>query len=143
MRLSTKGRYALEALVMLGYLNGENKNVSLKSISHDTNISERYMEQLFCQLKKNCLVISKKGKSGGYRLAKPSSDITVGEIFRAVEGSLSPVKCLDNEHCKRSSECISRNLWGKIYDEINSVIDNATLENLINKYKLKLSGETT
>lgn len=143
MRLSTKGRYALEALVMLGYLNSENKNISLKSISHDTNISERYLEQLFSQLKKSCLVISKKGKSGGYRLAKPSSDITIGEILRAVEGSLSPVKCLDNENCKRSSECISRNLWGKIYDEINSVIDNATLEKLINNYKLKLSGDAT
>jgi Rrf2 family protein len=143
MRLSTKGRYALEALVMLGYHNGENKTVSIKNLSQDTNLSEKYLEQLFSLLKKSSLVISKKGKNGGYHLAKPASDITVGDIFRAVEGSLSPVKCLDKEYCKRTNDCISRNLWSKIYDEINTVIDNVTLENLIIQYKKRLNGEAT
>jgi Rrf2 family protein len=142
MRLSTKGRYALEALVMLGYMNGENNNVSIKTISLETNISEKYLEQLFTLLKKSSIVVSKKGKNGGYHLTRPSKDITVGDIFRAVEGSLTPVKCLDNEYCKRTNECISRNLWSRIYEKINDVIDNISLEDLICQYKNTINGES-
>ena len=71
MRISTKGRYALEALVLLGYMNVKNKTMSLRSISLEANISEGYLEQLFSMLKKHSIVASKKGKNGGYRFVKP------------------------------------------------------------------------
>jgi Rrf2 family protein len=141
MRLSTKGRYALEALVVLGLKNENNKNVSLISICIETSISQRYLDQLFRDLRNHNIVISKKGKNGGYQLAKPINEITVGEIFRAVEGSLSPVRCIDNEYCDRADICITRDLWVEIHDEINSVIDSITLKTLVNNYKEKLAGQ--
>lgn len=142
MRLSTKGRYSLEAMVMLGYKDGENCNISIKTISSETKISVRYLEQLFSLLKKNSLIISHKGKTGGYTLAKPAADITVGDIFRAVEGTLSFVKCLEDECCSHSEFCLTKCLWTKIYENINNVIDNISLQYLINQYKEKLSKET-
>lgn len=141
MRLSTKGRYALEALVMLGYMDGGMKNISTKSISIETKISQSYLEQLFALLKKSSIIISKKGKNGGYMLAKPAADIKVGDIFRAVEGSLSFVKCLEKDCCNRSGYCSTKCLWTKIYENINSVVDNITLQYLINQYKKRLSKE--
>ena len=134
MRLSTKGRYALQALVILGHIGDKDNNISLKSISLETEISEGYLEQLFRLLKSDSIIISKKGKNGGYQLAKPPSDIVVGEIFRAVEGSLSPVKCLDNQYCNRADICLTRGLWQNIYDEINDIVDNITLQSLIVDY---------
>ncbi len=140
MRLSTKGRYALEALVMLGFMGGENLTVKLKSISSETGISMGYLEQLFRELKNSGIITSKKGKNGGYQMAKSLDKTTVGEIFRSVEGSLSPVKCIDDEYCKRYDYCISINLWKKLYDEINNVVDNITLANLLAKYKNKIKS---
>lgn len=138
MRLSTKGRYALEALVLLAYKNKDSENVSLSVISRETGLSQRYLDQLFRDLKSNGKVAGKKGKNGGYSLAKPPGEMSVGEILRAVEGSLAPVKCLDNDICNMSGDCITRNLWADIYREINSVIDNITVEYLVNEYKEKL-----
>lgn len=142
MRLSTKGRYALEALVMLSLKTKEDKNISLTEICAETSLSQRYLDQLFRDLKTNGIVISKKGKNGGYQLNKPIAEITVGEILRAVEGSLSPVKCIDNEYCDRVGICITRDLWIDIYDEINSVINNITLQSLVDDYKRKLAEQT-
>lgn len=141
MRLSTKGRYALEALVILSLKSENERNVSLTEICAETSLSQRYLDQLFRDLKTHEIVISKKGKNGGYQLAKISSDITVGEIFRSVEGSLSPVKCIDNKYCDRIDNCITRDLWVDIYDEINSVVDNITLESLVEDYKKKLAEQ--
>lgn len=138
MRLSTKGRYALEALVMLSVKSQDDKNVSLTEISEETSLSHRYLDQLFRELKTDEIVISKKGKNGGYHLNRSAGEITVGEIFRSVEGSLSPVKCIDREYCDMIDSCITRDLWIDVYDEINSVIDNITLQSLVDDYKRKL-----
>ena len=139
MRLSTKGRYALEALVMLCIKSEGSKNVSLTEICEETLLSQRYLDQLFRDLKTDGIVISKKGKNGGYHLNKSADEITVGEIFRSVEGSLSPVKCIDNEYCSRIDRCITRDLWIDVYNEINSVVDNITLQSLVDDYKRKLA----
>lgn len=140
MRLSTKGRYALEALVVLCMKSESGRNVSLTEISKETSLSQRYLDQLFKDLKVHEIVISKKGKNGGYQLTKASSYISVGEILKASEGSLTPVKCIDNEYCERADSCLTRDLWINIYDEINSVIDNITLQSLVDDYKRKLDS---
>jgi len=140
MRLSTKGRYALEALVVLCLKSDDKKNISLTEICKETSLSQRYLDQLFRDLKNHGIVISKKGKTGGYHLAKPPADITVGDILRSVEGSLTPVKCIDNEYCDRVDSCITRDLWIDVYTELNSVVDNITLNSLVDKYKRKLAG---
>lgn len=140
MRLSTKGRYALEALVLLGHRSAKSDNISLKIIGDDTGLSVRYLEQLFRDLKRSQIVFSKKGKNGGYHLSKPMDEITVRDILNSVEGSMAPVKCIDNIRCSRADECITRSLWVSIYDEIKSVIDNITLKNLVEDYHRNMEG---
>ena len=92
MKLSTKGRYGLRALIDLAQYSGE-APVSITSISDRQNISERYLEQLMSMLKKGDLVKSLRGAGGGYVLARDAADISVGDILRALEGSLDPVEC--------------------------------------------------
>ena len=87
MKLSTKGRYGLSAMIDLAVYS-ENEAVSLNSIAERQHISEGYLEQLMAKLKKAGLVTSIRGASGGYYLAKPASEISVGDILRALEGSL-------------------------------------------------------
>lgn len=140
MRLSTKGIYALEAMVLLGYKSKEHEYISIRNICDDTNISEGYLEQLFSSLKKHQIIQSKKGKHGGYYLHHPASEIYVGDIFRAVEGSLAPVKCTDSMPCEMADGCITKRLWDRMYGEINNVVNEITLEALVTKYENKLKG---
>ena len=92
MKLSTKGRYGLRALIDLA-LYSENEAASIASISARQQISESYLEQLIAKLRKAGLVVSVRGAGGGYRLAKPASEISVGDILRGLEGSLDAVHC--------------------------------------------------
>ena len=113
MKLSTKGRYGLRALIDLA-LYSENETVSIASISARQNISESYLEQLIAKLRKAGLVTSVRGAGGGYKLALPASEISVGDILRALEGSLDAVNCpgLEEEMCIRDrSTGTGKNLW--------------------------------
>ena len=92
MKLSTKGRYGLRALIDLA-VYCENETVSIASIAARQNISESYLEQLIAKLRKAGLVTSVRGAGGGYKLAKPAEEISVGDILRALEGNLDPVEC--------------------------------------------------
>ena len=92
MKLSTKGRYGLRALIDLALYSDE-EAVSIQSISNRQNISDSYLEQLMRKLKKAGLVVSERGAQGGYRLAKPADEISVGDVLRALEGSLEAVSC--------------------------------------------------
>lgn len=133
MKLSTKGRYGLKAMLELA-MNSAGEKVSLKSIAEKQGISENYLEQLFATLRKAGLVKSIRGAQGGYFLAKPPAMITVGEILRTLEGSLAPVDCVEEnlpKQCRRSDECVTRIIWEKIRDKINEVVDSITLENLM------------
>lgn len=139
MRISTKGRYGLRAMIDLA-LNAEQGHVSLKSIADRQDISESYLEQLILNLKKSGLVTSIRGAQGGYMLGRHPKLISVGEILRALEGSLAPVECLDNPEesdCGRSNFCVQRVIWEKIQDSINKVVDSITLEDIVEDYKVK------
>ena len=92
MKLSTKGRYGLRALIDMAQYS-ENEPVSITSISDRQDISERYLEQLMAMLKKSGLVKSVRGAGGGYVLAKKMNEISVGDVLRALEGNLDPVAC--------------------------------------------------
>ena len=110
MKLSTKGRYGLRALIDLA-LYSENETVSIASISARQNISESYLEQLIAKLRKAGLVTSVRGAGGGYKLALPASEISVGDILRALEGSLDAVNCpgLEEESsCGGSEFCVTK-----------------------------------
>lgn len=115
------------------YSDGE--NITLKSIAEKQGISETYLEQLIPSLRKADLVKSVRGAQGGYFLAHEAKNITVGQILRALEGSMAPVACVDNIVCEDKDACISRIVWKKIQNAINEAIDTFTLEDLISEYR--------
>ena len=137
MKLSTKGRYGLKAIIDLA-ANSKEGNVVLKSIAERQGISESYLEQLFAALKKAKIIKSERGSQGGYSLAHDPENITVGDILRALEGSLAPTDCVtDNSntrHCGNQDLCVSRSVWERIRDGINNVVDNITLKELVEDY---------
>jgi len=136
MKLSTKGRYGLKAMLDLAIHNSEGQ-VVLKNIAERQGISENYLEQLFAALKKAKLVKSLRGSQGGYTLGTSADKISVGDILRALEGSLAPVECVAenrSEHCSKYDCCVTKGVWEKIRDSINTVIDSTTLESLVEEY---------
>lgn len=136
MKLSTKGRYGLQAMVDIGVYAKE-KHISLKSIAERLDVSENYLEQLIALLKRNNLVTSVRGAQGGYNLARCAKDITIGEILRTLEGSLAPTDCTceGGKHCERNTRCVTRPVWEKIRDGINDVVDGISLQELIDDYE--------
>ena len=143
MRLSTKGRYTLESLVVLGLRCSEGESMSLSAIGHETGLSERYLEHLFRKLKRQNILISKKGKYGGYSLSRDADKITIGEILVCVEGPLSLVKCSESDTCERKEWCLTHKLWDEAYDRISRTIDGITLNDLVKDYRAKLEKAGT
>ncbi|MCX7923569.1 MAG: Rrf2 family transcriptional regulator [Clostridia bacterium] len=143
MKISTKGRYGLRAMVDLA-ANSAGDHVSLNSIAERQNISENYLEQVFSTLRKAGLVKSIKGAQGGYTLSNSPSNITVGDILRVLEGNLLIVDGAGDDISLGNSVeyCITTNVWSKINDSINSIIDSISLEDLVTEYK-KLKGSSS
>lgn len=139
LKLSTKGRYGLRAFIDLAVC-GESQPVSLASIAQRQEISVSYLEQLMAKLKRAGLVKSVRGVNGGYRLARPADEISVGDVLRALEGDLTPVECagIDNDiktHCTGSSQCVSKIVWKRINDSINDTVDSIYIGELVRESK--------
>jgi Rrf2 family protein len=133
LKLSTKGRYGLRALIDLAKYSGQ-EPVSITSISDRQGISERYLEQLMAMLKKAGLVKSIRGAGGGYVLAKELEEISVGDVLRALEGSLEPVECSGlnpEEGCKAADSCVTKYVWQRINESINHTVDEMKLDQLV------------
>ncbi|MBE5759035.1 MAG: Rrf2 family transcriptional regulator [Clostridiales bacterium] len=135
MKLSTKGRYGLRAIIDLA-MNGQDGPVPISSIASRQSLSESYLEQLMAKLKKAGLVTSIRGAQGGYFLAKSSDEISVGDILRALEGDINPVDCIaltqDGKlKCKNSSLCVSKYVWKRINDSITETVDAIKLSTLL------------
>ncbi|MDL2236581.1 Rrf2 family transcriptional regulator [Christensenellaceae bacterium OttesenSCG-928-K19] len=131
MKLSTKGKYGLRALVDLAVNSGE-EAVSINSIAQRQDISEGYLEQLMAKLKKAGIVVSTRGARGGYTLAKPADEIWVGDVLRALEGSIEPVDCPGIEGaCTDADSCVTKTLWKRINDGVNMIVDQMSLQSLI------------
>lgn len=117
----------------------EEEPVSINSIAARQGISERYLEQLVGLLKKAGLVRSIRGASGGYVLARSSKEISVGDVLRALEGSLEPVKCAafySEEGCMASDGCVTKYVWQKINDSINETVDKMMLDELVRESRV-------
>jgi Rrf2 family transcriptional regulator, cysteine metabolism repressor len=138
MKISTKGRYGLRSMIDVA-VNSNGDHVALNSIAERQNVSENYLEQVFSTLRKAGLVKSVKGAQGGYSLTDSPTNIKVGVILRALEGNLSVVDEAEDVLKSSIQYCIKVNVWDKINESIDNVIDNITLEDLVNEYK-KLSG---
>ena len=129
MKISAKSRYGIYAMVEL-CKNGD-KTLSASELALKTGVTEKYLEQILAILKKNELVVSTRGATGGYSLAKSADDITAGQILRALEDNLELVECI-HKGCATNSgcNCVSRNLWTKLYRHINEYLDNVSLKQL-------------
>ena len=131
MKLSTKGRYGLRALIDLA-LYSENEAVSIQSIAKRQNISDSYLEQLMRKLRGAGLIISVRGAQGGYKLARPAKEISVGDVLRALEGSLEAVTCGGEDHsCEGADLCVTRYVWEKINSSIRDTVDSIMLSQLV------------
>ena len=133
MKFSTRDRYALRLMVELANRAGADALVPLKEISDAQQISLKYLEQIVTPLAKAGLVISVRGAQGGYRLARPDTEITAGEILRAVEGELTAIPCLaSSAECPRRGQCHTLDFWSGLNDIINKYVDGVTLRQLRN-----------
>lgn len=132
MKISTKGRYALRLMIDLALYENEGY-VKIKDIAKRQDLSDKYLEQIITILSRAGYVKSVRGASGGYKLSKTPSEYTVGMILRLTEGSLSPVSCLDEKDtdCDRYDNCATIELWKRLNDAINNVVDNMTLADLL------------
>ncbi len=133
MKLSTKGRYGLRAVIDLARYAKE-EPVSLAAVAERQNISISYLEQLIAKLKKAGIVKSTRGAQGGYTLAKAPEEISVGDILRALEGNLNPVDCVEangDTTCAASDFCVTKYVWKRISDSINETVDAIFLSELI------------
>ena len=136
MKVSTRGRYALRFMAELARQEGAPSNPSIKDISHAQGISDKYLEQIVRPLVREGLVRSTRGAQGGYRLARPAAQITVGDVLRATEGDLAPVDCVSSDcsrECPRSGNCESMFVWRAIKDATDRIIDGITIQDLLDQ----------
>lgn len=134
MKLSTKGRYGVRAMVDLA-ANYGGAPVSIKTISKRENLSEYYLEQLFSPLRRANIIRSIRGAQGGYVLCKPPSEITVGDIMTILEGPIEIADCIDGVECSSSECCATKAVWEKIKNSIDSVMNSITLQDIIDDHR--------
>jgi Rrf2 family protein len=132
MKISTKGRYALRLMLDLA-LNSNGDCISIKEISERLGISDKYLEQIITVLNRAGFVRSVRGAQGGYLLAKEPEEYTVGSIIKLMEGNLALVSCLEEgaEKCENAATCVTVEIWEKITEAVNNIIDNITLKDLV------------
>lgn len=137
MRISTKGRYALRIMLDLATQQTDQASVSLRGISERQQITKKYMEGIMAILLKKGLLVSTRGKMGGYRLARAPQDYTVYEIITAAEGSIAPVQCLseDENTCPLQHSCATLPIWQGLNDVVRDYLINVTLADLIDQGK--------
>ena len=132
MKISTKGRYALRLMMDLAE-NNTGSPISLKDVAKRQDISDKYLEQIISILNKAGYVRSVRGAQGGYMLKMEPQNYTVGMILRQTEGSLAPVACIEDDEivCDRQQQCVTSIVYTKINDAISGVVDNITLQDLV------------
>ncbi|MEE8196145.1 MAG: Rrf2 family transcriptional regulator [Acidiferrobacterales bacterium] len=130
MRLSTKGRYAVTAMIDLA-LHDEVRPVALTDIAETQKISVSYLEQLFARLRKNRLVKGMRGPGGGYRLARPASEVTIAEIIAAVDEQIDMTRCAGKEDCQDGEKCLTHELWADLSKQLYDFLHAITLGQIV------------
>ena len=138
MRLSTRGRYALRLMLDIA-LRPEEDSISLKSVAQRQDISVKYLEQIAAPLVRGGLLRAIRGARGGYQLCRMPEEYTVGLILRTIEGSLSPVACVEQGEtvCSRMDDCVTVEVYRRINDAIDNVVDHITLRDLVELHREK------
>ncbi|RRJ83412.1 Fe-S cluster assembly transcriptional regulator IscR [Aestuariirhabdus litorea] len=132
MRLTTKGRYAVTAMLDLA-LHADNGPVALADISQRQGISLSYLEQLFAKLRRHELVSSVRGPGGGYRLSRASGTIDVAQVIDAVNESVDVTRCSGGGDCQQGDVCLTHHLWCDLSAQIHSFLCGITLADLVRR----------
>ena len=141
MRLTTKGRFAVTAMIDLA-MRGETGPVALASVSERQKISLSYLEQLFGKLRRYKLVDSVRGPGGGYCIARPLSMVTVADIIRAVDEQLDATQCGGRENCHDEHRCMTHDLWSTLNSKMYEYLSSVTLAELVERQQNKVNGST-
>jgi Rrf2 family iron-sulfur cluster assembly transcriptional regulator len=141
MRLTTKGRFAVTAMLDLA-LRYQHGPVTLAGIGQRQGISLSYLEQLFGKLRRHVLVESVRGPGGGYRLARPSDKISVADIILAVDEPLDATQCGGMENCREENRCMTHDLWATLNEKLYEYLNSVTLQDLVTE-QLAKSGSVT
>lgn len=140
MRLTTKGRYAVTALLDLA-LHQEEGPISLADISGRQDISLSYLEQLFSKLRKNGLVSSVRGPGGGYRLAREAEDIYIAEVVDAVDENVDATNCNGEGDCQGGMTCLTHFLWVDLSEQIHSFLSSINLASLVEREEVQMIAQ--
>lgn len=136
MRLTTKGRYAVTAILDLA-IHNDRGPISLAEISARQDISLSYLEQLFASLRRKGLVASTRGPGGGYSLKLPATEISIADVITAVDEKLETMKCGGAGDCQNNSRCLTHDLWCDLSGQIQQFLADITLENLMSRNAVK------
>lgn len=134
MRLTTKGRFAVTAMIDLA-LQQSNGPVSLSGISQRQNISLSYLEQLFAKLRRQSLVDSVRGPGGGYQITRALHDVSVAEVILAVDEPLDTTQCGGKKNCTDEGQCMTHELWSSLNQKMLEYLDSVSLQCLVDKHK--------
>jgi Rrf2 family transcriptional regulator, cysteine metabolism repressor len=130
--------YSLKALLMLADRYPSAQPLRVEQIAAVQGVPENYLRRLLIDLKRGGLVLSQKGPSGGYMLARPPARITMADVVEIIEGDYTPVECLEegsNSFCPRDSGCPMRDVWREVRDSVLGILRNATLQSLVDRRK--------
>ena len=142
MKLSTRSRYGVRALLDLALHQDDGKPVPLKEVAKRQNVSERYLENIMTTLASAGIVKGKKGRQGGFLLSKAPANIRVGDVIAVTEGGLSPVACVDDpDECDRSEICVTRDIWKKLKTSITETLNSVTLADMAEMHAGKPNTE--
>ncbi|WP_088332421.1 Fe-S cluster assembly transcriptional regulator IscR [Lacimicrobium sp. SS2-24] len=136
MKLTSKGRYAVTAMLDVA-LHSQRGPVPLADISERQEISLSYLEQLFSRLRREQLVSSVRGPGGGYKLGRNATEISVGEVIRAVDESVDATRCSGKSDCQGGERCLTHSLWSDLSDRIADFLNSITLGELMAKQDIK------
>ena len=140
MKLTTKGRYAVTAMLDLA-IHYNKVPINLADISARQGISLSYLEQLFSRLRKQGLVESARGPGGGYMLAKPANDISVADVIQAVDESVDATKCGGKKNCQGEDSCLTHDLWEELSNEISGFLSGISLADLVNRRGVRVVSQ--
>jgi len=132
VKLTTKGRYAVTAMLDLALHYGEGP-ITLADIAQRQGISLSYLEQLFSRLRKRSLVSSVRGPGGGYSLGKEAREIYVGEVISAVDENMDTTRCHGAHNCQNNERCLTHDLWSDLSNQIYNYLNNISLQDLMDR----------
>ena len=136
MRLTTKGRYAVTAMLDLAFHSQQNP-VTLTDIATRQTISLSYLEQLFARLRRAGMVTGVRGPGGGYKLSRDASQINIADVIEAVDEPLDSTKCGGEGNCQNQKECLTHDLWMGLSDQIRSYLKDISLGDLLDKHEVQ------